>query len=70
MELPVQNIRGNRADDPLAGINRQPASARPGFHGILPHQPFNAVKATREAFSQDIMPDTSCAIGPVAAKKA
>ena len=42
--------------------------ARPGPHGILPHQPFVPVQAQIEAFNQNIAPDAPCSVEPAPAK--
>ena len=39
-------------------------------HGILAHQTLNPVKAKVESLSQNIMPGTSCSIGPVTGHEA
>ena len=70
MELPVQHIGRNGTHYPLACIGWQIAPAGPGSHGILPHQAFNPVKTQAEAFSQNIVPDTPCSVGPVTGREA
>lgn len=41
-----------------------------GAEHILAHQTLDPVKARAQALSQQIMPNTSCAIGPVAGREA
>lgn len=62
-------MRSNGARHPPACVGSQIALVRPGLHGTLPHQAFNPVKARVEAFSQNIVPDAPCSVGPVTGRE-
>ncbi len=63
-ELAIQDV--GHDDRSVAGIFRQTAPPWSRSERVLTHQPLNAMKTARQAFSQHIMPDTPGTIGSVA----
>jgi hypothetical protein len=68
LELPVQEFDGTW-HLPNAFILGQPSPARPHPQSLQPYQPLDPMQAACDAFRQQIQPDTTLTIGPVAGDK-
>lgn len=67
----VEDIRRQLCRRPLAIIVWQPATPpRPGAQGVETHQPLDGMQTADESGGQQVAPDASCAVGPVAVEEA
>jgi hypothetical protein len=70
MELAVEEIGRYCGRSTLAGIDRTPPSPWSGTQRLLAHQSLDLVQPADKAFRQNVAPNPTGAIGPVARQKA
>ena len=66
LKLAVQNVVSNRTA--LASVLWEYTASGACPQSLLTHETFNSMQATVVTQGQDVMPHTSCSIGPVAAR--